>query len=495
MLRLSLTMRKIFLNIKLYFKNGKKMKKSYSQKEIKGRKKNMKKGLKNFVICSTAVVSIGSALCCADEVKAAEIDMAADENFTVQIEETSPEVNQTIEEEENAVIENEQPQEMEAGGEEQKAEDDTLTQDTEVPDVVEVPEANLLTVDVQASNNSNVVVWDDASGRWCVKNGEEVNTNYTGVAQNENGWWYIRDGYLDWGYTGVAQNENGWWYIRDGYLDWSYTGVAQNENGWWYIRDGYLDWGYTGVAQNENGWWYIRDGYLDWNYTGVAQNENGWWYIRDGYLDWSYTGLAENENGWWYICDGYLDWNYTGLATNEAGQWYVQNGALDWGYTGLVQDANGSHYVVNGMINWSEADPEEAKLREHTEKVYSEVGRDLRACFNWVVNNMTYERYYGHLTPPSGYTRCQWYSMKAFENHKGNCYSYAGAFYYLAKYLGYDAEYVEGQVTKRGGGYTPHGWVEIDGKYICDPEGQAEISPYLNFYMMPKGNALLNYIR
>ena len=137
----------------------------------------------------------------------------------------------------------------------------------------------------------------------------------------------------------------------------------------------------------------------------------------------------------------------------------------------------------------------ETKLREHTEKVYSEVGRDLRACFNWVVNNMTYERYYGHLTPPSGYTRCQWYSMKAFENHKGNCYSYAGAFYYLAKYLGYDAEYVEGQVTKRGGGYTPHGWVEIDGKYICDPEGQAEISPYLNFYMMPKGNALLNYIR
>ena len=249
------------------------------------------------------------------------------------------------------------------------------------------------------------------------------------------------------------------------------------------------------MAQNENGWWYIRDGYLDWNYTGLAQNENGWWYIRDGYLDWNYTGLVQNENGWWYVRNGALDWNYTGVAENENGQWYIRNGALDWGYTGLAQDANGSHYVVNGMVNWSEADPEEAKLREHTEKVYSKVGRDLRACFNWVVNNMTYERYYGHLTPPSGYTRCQWYSMKAFENHKGNCYSYAGAFYYLAKYLGYDAEYVEGQVTKRGGGYTPHGWVEIDGKYICDPEGQAEISPSLNFYMMPKGNALLNYIR
>nr|WP_297933660.1 transglutaminase domain-containing protein [uncultured Blautia sp.] len=471
----------------------------------------MKKSIKNFVICGTAAASIGGVWCCADEVRAAEVDLTADENLTLQTEEASLEESQAIEDEEHAVTENEEPQESEA------AEEDTSMQDMEVSDVPEELEVNTLTVDVQSSENNNVVVWDDASGRWCVKNGEGVNTNYTGVAQNENGWWYIRDGYLDWDYTGVAQNENGWWYIKNGCLDWSYTGVAQNENGWWYIRDGYLDWNYTGVAQNENGWWYIRDGYLDWNYTGVAQNENGWWYIRDGYLDWNYTGLAQNENGWWYIRDGYLDWsytglaqnengwwyvrngaldwNYTGVAENENGQWYIRNGALDWGYTGLAQDANGSHYVVNGMVNWSEADPEEAKLREHTEKVYSKVGRDLRACFNWVVNNMTYERYYGHLTPPSGYTRCQWYSMKAFENHKGNCYSYAGAFYYLAKYLGYDAEYVEGQVTKRGGGYTPHGWVEIDGKYICDPEGQAEISPSLNFYMMPKGNALLNYIR
>ena len=281
----------------------------------------------------------------------------------------------------------------------------------------------------ESSENPNVVVWDDASGNWCVKNGDQVNTSY------------------------------------------------------------------TGVAQNENGWWYIRDGYLDWDYTGLAENENGWWYINQGALDWTYTGLAENESGWWYVQNGALDWTYTGLAEKEDGQWYIQNGGLNSGYTGLIEDANGSHYIVNGKVNWSESDPEEAKLREYTEQVYSEVGRDLRACFNWVVNNMSYERHNGHITPPDGYTRCQWYSMMAFQNHRGNCYSYAGAFYYLAKYLGYDAEYVEGQVTRRGGGYTPHGWVEIDGRYICDPEGQAEISPYLNFYMMPKGNALLSYIR
>ena len=167
-------------------------------------------------------------------------------------------------------------------------------------------EVQATTMEESEYRMDNTVVWDSVTGKWCVKNGEEVNTNYTGVAQNENGWWYIRDGYLDWNYTGVAQNENGWWYIRDGYLDWSYTGVAQNENGWWYIRDGYLDWGYTGVAQNENGWWYIRDGYLDWDYTGVGQNENGWWYIRDGALDWNYTGLVLYDGREYPVVNGWV---------------------------------------------------------------------------------------------------------------------------------------------------------------------------------------------
>ena len=178
----------------------------------------------------------------------------------------------------------------------------------------------------EADEKDGVVVQDKATGQWCVKKNGQIDTNYTGVAQNENGWWYIKNGYLDWNYTGVAQNENGWWYIKNGCLDWNYTGVAQNENGWWYIKNGYLDWSYTGVAQNENGWWYIRDGYLDWNYTGVAQNENGWWYIRDGYLDWNYTGVGENENGWWYISGGYLDWNYSGNVQYKGNTYYVDKG-------------------------------------------------------------------------------------------------------------------------------------------------------------------------
>ena len=47
---------------------------------------------------------------------------------------------------------------------------------------------------------------------------------------------------------------------------------------------------------------------------------------------------------------------------------------------------------------------------------------------------------------------------------RGNCYCYASVFWYLARWLGYDAEIFSGAVL--GG---PHSWVEIDG-YIYDTQ-------------------------
>ena len=39
----------------------------------------------------------------------------------------------------------------------------------------------------------------------------------------------IENGALNFGFTGLAQNEYGWWYIRSGMLDFSYTGYVN-----WY---------------------------------------------------------------------------------------------------------------------------------------------------------------------------------------------------------------------------------------------------------------------
>ncbi len=44
----------------------------------------------------------------------------------------------------------------------------------------------------------------------------------------------------------MAYNDNGWFYVSNGAIDWSYTGIASNDNGQWYIEGGQINWGYTG---------------------------------------------------------------------------------------------------------------------------------------------------------------------------------------------------------------------------------------------------------
>lgn len=161
-------------------------------------------------------------------------------------------------------------------------------------------------------------------------------------------------------------------------------------------------------------------------------------------------------------------------------------------------------YVMlgNGVrlyLSWSEAgiDGSEAQMRVlgHVNNIYNEVGRDLYACYMWVVNNVSYLRLPDPLEPPEGYTRAEWYAIMAYEQGQGNCYCYAAAFYFLARGLGYDAEFIEGRVKLRSGGYNRHGWViiHLDGaSYICDPESTRDIGRY-NFYMQPVDSPVMQY--
>ena len=55
----------------------------------------------------------------------------------------------------------------------------------------------------------------------------------------------------DFGYTGVRNNEYGWWYCKDGKVDFAYTGLASNEYGTWYIRNGKVDFDFTGTYQGK----------------------------------------------------------------------------------------------------------------------------------------------------------------------------------------------------------------------------------------------------
>lgn len=148
----------------------------------------------------------------------------------------------------------------------------------------------------------------------------------------------------------------------------------------------------------------------------------------------------------------------------------------------------------SGMIEGNEA---QVRISKHVNDVYQQTGHDLYACYRWVVEHVSYKKLPIPLEPQAGYTADQWYAVLAFEEHQGNCFCYAAAFYQLAKGLGYDAKYVEGKVAMAAGGYGPHGWVEItkDGAtYICDPDMQDE-APRYNFYMQPANSPVIKYVR
>ena len=184
-----------------------------------------------------------------------------------------------------------------------------------------------------------------------VKNGG-VNREYTGLINVSDEWRYISKGRLDKEYKGLVNNEYGWWYVSEGTIDWTYTGLVQVDADWWYVTNGAINFGYTGLIENEYGWWYITNGQVNFAYSGLVNNENGWWYVTNGRIDWTFTGLVENENGWWYVINGGLDFSYTGLVENEYGWWYVVNSGIDFGYTGTATNEFGTWNVVNGHVEF-----------------------------------------------------------------------------------------------------------------------------------------------
>ncbi|MDR3307389.1 MAG: cell wall-binding repeat-containing protein [Coriobacteriales bacterium] len=81
------------------------------------------------------------------------------------------------------------------------------------------------------------------------------------------------------------------------------------------------------------------------------------------------------------------------------------------------------------------------------------------------------------------------YGYDMLATGSGNCFSFAALFGLMARAIGYDAHSVAGAVGARGGGTTPHGWVEVwqgGQRYICDPEGEYELKINLYWQTSPR---------
>ena len=129
-------------------------------------------------------------------------------------------------------------------------------------------------------------------------------------------------------------------------------------------------------------------------------------------------------------------------------------------------EADGLYYGPGGRYTSGseELDGLVAAVLEPICAEYTEREDMLRAAYEYVRDEFTYLRRNYYETGETGWETEEAITM--LSTGRGNCYNYAAAFWALARGLGYDAEAVSGEISRRG---QPHGWVMIDGLYY-DPE-------------------------
>lgn len=117
----------------------------------------------------------------------------------------------------------------------------------------------------------------------------------------------------------------------------------------------------------------------------------------------------------------------------------------------------------------------------------------LKAVYDDIVNNYNYRK--GNLYEKGEELPSAQLAYDFLTIGKGNCYSFACAFYEAARALHYDINVYSGTVIGMSGKRTEHGWTEvtIDGTlYYCDPEMEFECTYWnnvkRNFYMVLPDN-------
>ena len=113
------------------------------------------------------------------------------------------------------------------------------------------------TTTVAASNaGSDTQTTTNADGLPYDKGGSDLYANWNGKYQSAE--------------VVIKRADNGRWsaFVKDKKVP-DCTGVYCNEFGWWFIRNGEVDYNYTGIAGNEKGMWYVENGRCDFNKNGT----------------------------------------------------------------------------------------------------------------------------------------------------------------------------------------------------------------------------------
>ena len=353
---------------------------------------------------------------------------------------------------------------------------------------------------------------------------ETPETISVGWHQDEKGWTYVgEDGAMKYGWekiNGVYYNFGedgvmltGWQFLGG---DWYYLGEENDgamKCGWEKINGVYYNFGEDGAMltgwQSLGGHWYYlgaeNDGSMEvgwahidghWYYFG-AENDGtmhyGWEKINGVYYNFGEDGVM--LTGWQFLGG---DWYYLGKENDGAmkcgweqvdGVYYNfgEDGVMRTGLQIINDDvymlkdngamaANENYNFNGGKLPIGEDGRVEKQTANVIKKAYhqlNQVGWNLRKAFDWSAEMEYYRMQNYGIGPEKGDVHSVWYGNYGFDNEKGNCYVMASTFCYMARLLGYETYYVEGQVPLASGGMGPHGWCEIvmDGTtYVFDPD-------------------------
>lgn len=137
----------------------------------------------------------------------------------------------------------------------------------------------------------------------------------------------------------TVKMENGKWGLYQGTtLVSDFTGIAENEYGKWYIQNGYVDFEKNGTVTYNRKKYQVAEGRA----TEITTTTK-----KKTITDVPNGAEVKMVNGTWGLYQGTtLVDNFTGVATNNYGKWYIRNGLVDFGKNGTV-NYKGKKYQVN----------------------------------------------------------------------------------------------------------------------------------------------------
>ena len=339
-------------------------------------------------------------------------------------------------------------------------------------------------------------------GTLVVCDGESQPTRESGVIRDHGTgkWWYAENGLVASDYTGFAESGGEQWYVSSGLVDFTKNGLVPapagsgKEN--WYVLGGRALPDYTGLTRELSGCpaLMLRGGTVDESFTGLAENEDGWWYVAAGHIDRGMTGLVSGRvngrDGDWYVLEGKVQLGFSGYIPAEDGTalLLIRGGCTAPESSGILPDGKRFRHVENGRVDLTERRTYEADgarwvlmegwawpaTDDRTRTLYDAMAllpelttedmtqeEKLQACFDYVKGHHEGVSRSPHLLS------MEWpevYAADIFGETGGNCCSFAAAFAYLARAVGYTEVYACNSGS--------HGWAEIDG-FIYDPERAA----------------------